>query len=528
MARPFGWEQRRRAPAPPPKRQRRPSEDKKVITVDDLNALLSTRPEPCPCVGVCKCRGPASLAQRLTNFGDAFTVVSSEGDEGVLGQGSFGVVWRCCRKETRVDEPMFLAVKEIQKKSLCAQSRSLGHVTAEMIALTRLSHQNIVQLYEILHDDDSVFMVMECCETRDLYSYLRQCWNVEGRAPDLDTAASIMKQIFCALQYMHERMFVHRDVKSENCLYVSETRTVKLIDFGMAKYCSDRPISESPAGGFSPIVSCTPGQGTISHLPYESIAKYLDHEYIQTTRRNLSKMDVYGAGCIAYITLIGRLPYRVDEENERSKQERLESLRERMKGGPRIPTSGQHLSLPIQRLLLSTLQTDPDRRMSAADALRNEWVRSADGVHEVERASHDVVMQQPRAPRRKRSPRVSADCLDGASAEALDRMDKADDSAADKAAATDLPPPSGSSAAAELTAMQAAAAARAAAAGAAVQLVSLAAEQQLEREAAEIREMHVDDPSGPADAAEWSCNAAYDAIRLAEDDDQVQKSDLSL
>eukprot|EP01065_Artemidia_motanka_P045616 TRINITY_DN673_c0_g1_i1.p1 TRINITY_DN673_c0_g1~~TRINITY_DN673_c0_g1_i1.p1 ORF type:complete len:493 (+),score=93.25 TRINITY_DN673_c0_g1_i1:78-1481(+) len=455
---------------------------------DQLDALLSTK--VCLCADACVCRSKLPISRQ--HFAEVFTVVHSGSDGGKVGEGSFGKVWRCSRKRSQSHEPAVVAVKEVAKVlGTASRAQRLRQIVAEVVALSLLKHPNIVHLHEVLHDDRAVYMVMEYCETGSLYDYLSASWGKSTTGPPVDTAAVVLKQIFCALHFMHEHMFVHRDVKSENCLYDCATQHVKLIDFGLAKYCSNEPLPSSPCAAVdfsSPLVCCTPGAGTESHLPFESITDRLNGDRVRTTRGRLGKMDVYGAGCIAYIMLVGQLPYRV--KTGHTPRKRLEALRALMRKGLQIPAAAdERLTAAMRELLHSTLQTESDLRASAAEALLNDWLAAASTGG----GSAGLLQPPPRCRRATRA--ESEEAVGAVSAEAM-----------------------------------AAAVAHAAAAAATAQLASLTAEQRRrqaaggEGEAGVVKDKAGEE--GMRRAADWTDDAAYDTIRLAEDDD-LQEADLA-
>ena len=97
-----------------------------------------------------------------------------------------------------------------------------------MAIMMSLDHPNIIKLYEVYDQSNCYVMVMELCEGGDLFKKVNQ------GLIDYQSTISITKQILSALNYIHSQKIVHRDIKLENILYESNTRTIKLIDFGIS------------------------------------------------------------------------------------------------------------------------------------------------------------------------------------------------------------------------------------------------------------------------------------------------------
>mgnify|MGYP001246578486 CR=1 FL=1 len=92
--------------------------------------------------------------------------------------------------------------------------------------MTKLNHKNIIKLYETIHTDKYVFLILELCET-DLYNYIN---NNEINEED---TKFIIKQIIEAIKYIMDNNIVHRDLKPLNiCLKKTEPY---FIDFGFSK-----------------------------------------------------------------------------------------------------------------------------------------------------------------------------------------------------------------------------------------------------------------------------------------------------
>lgn len=148
----------------------------------------------------------------------------------------------------------------------------------------RLTHPNIVQVYDVGAHGDVLYLVMEYVGGGDLNSRLERGLRIE----DL---IRVVKEIGRALDYAHNRGFVHRDIKPENILFREDGSAV-LSDFGIARVVDDTPS-----------ISHT---GTVMGTP-----QYMSPE--QAAGRPLDgRSDIYSLGVVFYRMLTGDVPYKAD------------------------------------------------------------------------------------------------------------------------------------------------------------------------------------------------------------------------
>jgi len=323
-------------------------------------------------------------------------------DPGLLGQGTYGKVFRC-RRVTPAPPgmmlPPILAIKELDKRKATASEKSLKHIMVEIAVLKNIRHPNIIGLYEVFYTGTKLYLVMEFCKDGELYSHI-----VKHKSLPADESAIILKQMLMGLAYLHDQNIVHRDMKPENVMIDIETKHIRIIDFGLSKYCGtgggapgtfDASMipAQSPGmaaygggGGVapSPMVACTPC-GTELYSALESITGILnsrDRQPWQTTRSRLKKLDVYGTGVITYAMLTGRLPFRSQVrptgKPSQDRERRLYDLRTRMRSGLQFPPAAQGLPMEALNMVRAMMHAEADIRVSAKDALQLEWMREVE------------------------------------------------------------------------------------------------------------------------------------------------------
>ncbi|TWD83442.1 serine/threonine-protein kinase [Kribbella amoyensis] len=154
---------------------------------------------------------------------------------------------------------------------------------AEARAAARLSHQNVVAVFDQGEDDGTLFLAMEYVPGRTLRDVIRQHAPLSpGRALDL------LLPVLSALSAAHDAGIVHRDIKPENVL-ISHDGTVKVADFGLARAVTT--TGQTATQGLL--------MGTVSYLAPELV----------TDGSADARSDVYSAGILLYELLTGSKPH---------------------------------------------------------------------------------------------------------------------------------------------------------------------------------------------------------------------------
>ncbi|MBI3479630.1 MAG: serine/threonine protein kinase [Nitrosomonadales bacterium] len=176
-----------------------------------------------------------------------------------------------------------VAIKTIQKSRIdkAEAQEVLSRFRREAQAAGRLSHPNIVSIYEYGEDGDVAFIAMEFVVGTELKDYFDRA----VRFP-IGDSAKIMIQLLDALEYSHGCGVVHRDIKPSNILITQEGQ-VKIADFGIAK------IESSDLTQVGTIL------GTPSYMsPEQFMGQAVDR-----------RSDIYSAGVILYQFLTGQRPF---------------------------------------------------------------------------------------------------------------------------------------------------------------------------------------------------------------------------
>ena len=160
-----------------------------------------------------------------------------------IGAGGMGAVYRA--RDERLDREV--AIK-VLADSLTKDDAAMARFEREAMSVAKLSHPNILSIFEFGHDAGTAFVVMELVDGETLRARLER-----GPIPARKAIAYAL-QIAKGLGAAHARGIVHRDLKPENVMITRDDH-VKILDFGLAKTTTARDGSQLP----TQLADTTPG-----------------------------------------------------------------------------------------------------------------------------------------------------------------------------------------------------------------------------------------------------------------------------
>ena len=199
---------------------------------------------------------------------------------GKLGAGAMATVYKA--KQLSLDR--VVAVKVLPKK-WSSDREFVERFYKEGKAAAQLSHNNIVQAYDVGEAGGFHYFVMEFVDGHTVYDDL-----AKGKPYTEAEALSIVTQIARALRHAHERGFIHRDVKPKNIM-ITKDGVAKLADMGLARQASDIEAAKSEAGR---------AYGTPYYISPEQIRGDVDIDF---------RADIYSLGATFYHMVTGRVPF---------------------------------------------------------------------------------------------------------------------------------------------------------------------------------------------------------------------------
>jgi serine/threonine-protein kinase len=208
-------------------------------------------------------------------FGDRYEILAR------LARGGMATVYRAHDRRLNRD----VAVK-VMHEGLGDDVDFAAKFDREARAAARLSHPNVVSVFDQGRDDGRPYIVMECVEGRTLRSVISR----EAPLSPL-RALDHIEPAVRALAAAHEAGLVHRDVKPENVL-IADRGVIKVTDFGLAK-----AITAQTATATQGLLI-----GTVSYLPPELV----------TQAKADARSDIYSTGIVLFELLTGRKPHTGD------------------------------------------------------------------------------------------------------------------------------------------------------------------------------------------------------------------------
>ncbi len=250
-----------------------------------------------------------------------------------LGRGGMGVVYKA--QDTTLDRVVAFKVlpPQVQKNP-----KAIELFLREAKAAARLTHPNIVTIYDAAEERGEYFIVMEFVEGQSLKEVLEK----QGKLP-LKAGLLIAIQLLRGLSYAHSKGIVHRDIKPPNLLWAQKDRLVKITDFGLA-----RAIEEG-RGSFTQMT------GTPFYMaPEQILGGEVDH-----------RVDLYATGATLYELFTGTVPFR---EGDVLYHHVHTTPRPPREIEPAIPNA-------LSDLIIKCLEKKPENRYPSVDAALEELRR---------------------------------------------------------------------------------------------------------------------------------------------------------
>lgn len=254
----------------------------------------------------------------------------------LIGHGKYGNVNLAKRRDLLVNKQY--AVKSILRPMI---EDKMHIIHRELQILLSVDHPNIVKFYHAYQDPKFIHIVTEYCPGGDLLSKLCEV----TRFSEKETA-SIIIRLLSAVNHLHSMDICHRDIKLDNIMLNSEgsLSDIKLIDFDFAKKINrDQP-------DLNTIV------GTLHYIAPEVFERLCG-----------TSSDIWSVGIVMYVLLVGKPPYRIDNESEVLFQIKNKQLNF---NDPEYV----NLSLEARDLLSKLLDVDYNSRITADIALKHRWV----------------------------------------------------------------------------------------------------------------------------------------------------------
>jgi tRNA A-37 threonylcarbamoyl transferase component Bud32 len=198
----------------------------------------------------------------------------------------------------------------------------------------KLSHPNVVNVYDVGHEGESYFIIMELVDGSTLAEMIAQ----DGRLPEA-VAIDFATQICAGMAYAHRQGLLHRDIKPANIL-VTKDDVVKLSDFGIARAVTTQTVTITQPGMV---------MGSVFYLSPEQAQ---GHELAATS-------DLYSLGIVLYQMLSGVLPYTGESPI-------TVALKHVSNPVPALDAGDSEISPALAAIVKKLMQKDPAARFQSA------------------------------------------------------------------------------------------------------------------------------------------------------------------
>ena len=271
---------------------------------------------------------PTPHLEAGTVMGNRYEVVS------LLGEGGMGAVYKV--RDRELDR---LVALKIIRRELAQNSDVLHRFKQELILARKVTHRNVIRIFDLGEADGMKFITMDFIEGRDLKSIIRE----KGKFAPKE-AKQIIVQVCNALEVAHAEGVIHRDLKPQNIM-VDEQGKVSVMDFGIAR-------SMEIGGGMTQTGALI---GTPEYMsPEQAKGEHLD-----------ARSDLFSLGIIFYELLTGNSPYKADTAMATLWKRTHEAVRPPIELEPGIPQA-------VSDMVVKCLEIDRERRyQSVAEFARD-------------------------------------------------------------------------------------------------------------------------------------------------------------
>ena len=244
--------------------------------------------------------------------------------ESLLGRGGMGVVYKA--RQISLDRSVAL---KILPPGLSSDSSFVKRFKREARAVAKLSHSNIVQIFDIAQEDDLHFFSMDYIDGQTLDEVLKE----RGRLAS-DEAVRIITQAASGVEHAHEIGILHRDIKPSNMI-LDRRGNVKVMDFGLARM----------TGEGSKLTQSGTLMGTLDYMsPEQCRGEELDF-----------RTDIYSLGVVLYEMLAGKAPF--DAPNEAALIYKIIHETPEL-----IQNVHSDISMALEKMVRKMMQKDPRAR----------------------------------------------------------------------------------------------------------------------------------------------------------------------
>ncbi|MGA2031461.1 MAG: serine/threonine-protein kinase [Thermoguttaceae bacterium] len=268
---------------------------------------------------------PLGMQRRVEPFAPGTVLAGRYRILGPLGRGGMGDVYRA--DDLKLDQPVAL---KFLSPDRARDPAWIGRYENEVRLARKVTHPNVLRVYDIVEADGEVFIAMEYVDGEDLAGLLRRVGRLTG-----EKVLEIARQLCGGLGAAHDRGVLHRDLKPANVM-IDGRGQARIADFGIAVLSG-----KLEDGGRSP--------GT---------PPYMAPEVFQGGRPSV-RSDLYSLGMVLYEMVSGREPFAGKPPTDPSREPTP----------PRLSEAVPNVDERLEGVILRCLEADPQRRPESAYAI---------------------------------------------------------------------------------------------------------------------------------------------------------------
>mmetsp|Transcript_44762 Transcript_44762/g.136605 ORF Transcript_44762/g.136605 Transcript_44762/m.136605 type:complete len:408 (-) Transcript_44762:102-1325(-) len=250
----------------------------------------------------------------------------------ILGSGTFSIV----KLGVHIGTHRKVALKILSKQKIdeLGTEERVGREIRHLQLCA--AHPHLMRLYDVVDTATSAVLITEYVSGGELFDH------VSGRSLDPEEARGFFQQIVSAVEFMHYKRVVHRDLKLENILLDPRHENIKIVDFGLSNFVREGELMYTACG--SPHYAAPE---IISGKPYSGFG-----------------VDIWSVGVILYAMVCGALPFQEDNMREqfRKIKEGIYYIPSQLPAGPR-------------NLIKGMIQVDTEKRLNTQTIQRYRWFR---------------------------------------------------------------------------------------------------------------------------------------------------------
>lgn len=259
-----------------------------------------------------------------------------------IGSGGMAIVFR--GRDEKLQR--YVTVK-ILREEFIGDEEFIARFRSEALAAARLSHPNIVRVYDVGQDGTIYFIVMEYIHGDTLKEAIKE------KAPfDTKSTVNVALQIASAISHAHKNHIVHRDIKPQNIL-VGTDGIVKVTDFGIARAANGATMATS-----------TTAMGSVHYFsPEQARGGYVDE-----------KSDIYSLGITMFEMVTGQLPFQANTSVAVAMKQINEELPDIRQYNPKVSAS-------LEAIIKKATRKKSDERYATVEEMIEDLTKAKNDIN---------------------------------------------------------------------------------------------------------------------------------------------------